>query len=369
MRFETSRTSRTSSRISIRRRISGSSDGDACRKNVGTTRSNPRDSNRRIDGSLSSVTAANTRSAPRDRKSRSDSWTSARPEPFPRAPGSTATKYTYPIGGAPRKRIPSRKPAIDDPSSATRKGQARRVPRTAKNAYRRSNEARAIFTMAGWAAAGAARIPTGPRIARGRRTFPFQRLDVPFHLQEDREERQDARVEVGAIACGARVLPRLVQQAVEHLAVLLPQRSTIVHPVVQDRLEVQAVRRDGAAQGLDVSALRQVSSRRPEGWPKLLARMADALPGYSFVHRRIFRRHARRSSGMPLKISSVAGPLYPRAFSAFTSRSRSIVPFPKGRCSSPVSPWPPWLSCACTSPRRSASAAMYVRAPSVRLSR
>src|SRR3989475_1605505 len=289
--------------------------------------------------------------------------------PSPPDRGSTATKYTYPIGGEPRNRIPSRKPWIDVPSPATRNGQARRAPRTAKNAYTRLKEARAILTMAARSATVASRIRTGPGIARGRRTFPFQRLDVPFHLQEDREERQDARVEVGAIACGARVLPRLVQQAVEHLAVLLPQRSTIVHPVVQDRLDVQPIRRDGAAQGLDVSALRQVSSRRPEGWPKLLARIADALPGYSFVHRRIFRRHARRSSGMPLKISRVTGPSYSRAFSAFMSRSRSIVPFPNGRCSSPVSPWPPWLSCACTSPRRSAHAPLYVRAPSARLSR
>src|SRR2546426_353520 len=92
-------------------------------------------------------------------------------------------------------------------------------------------------------------------------------------------------------------------------------------------------------------------------------------PVYSFVHRRILRRHARRSSGIPLKISRVTGPSYPRAFSAFASRSRSIVPFPNGKCSSPVSPCPPWLSCMCTSPRRSASAATYVRAPSVRLSR
>src|SRR5207245_11040767 len=117
-----------------------------------------------------------------------------------------------------------------------------------------SNEARAILTMAAWSATVASRIRTGPGIARGRRTFPFQRLDVPLHLQENRKERQDARVEVGAVARGARVLPRLVQQAVEHLAVLLPQRTPVVHPVVQDRFEVQTVRRDGAAQGLDVPA-------------------------------------------------------------------------------------------------------------------
>src|SRR5437879_6488277 len=125
--------------------------------------------------------------------------------PSPRARGSTATKYTYPIGGAPRKRIPSRKPSIDDPSSATRNGQAWRVPRTAKNAYRRSKEARAILTMAARSATVASRIRTVPGIARGRRTFPFQRLDVPFHLQEDREEGQDRRVEVGAITRGARM--------------------------------------------------------------------------------------------------------------------------------------------------------------------
>src|SRR3989441_7187333 len=154
--------------------------------------------------------------------------------PSPRARGSTATKYTYPIGGAPRKRIPSRKPAIDGPSSATRKGQARRVPRTAKNAYRRSNEARAILTMAAWAATVASRIRTGPRIAPGRRTFPFQRLDVSLPLHEDREERQDARVDVCAVTRGARVLPRLVEEAIEHLAVLLPQRTAVVRPVVQN---------------------------------------------------------------------------------------------------------------------------------------
>src|SRR2546422_9672342 len=213
------------------------------------TRSNPRDSNRRIEGSLSLGTAANTRFAPRDRKSRSDSCTSPRPEPIPRAPGSTATKYTYPMGGVPWKRIPSRKPAIDDPPSATRNGQAWRIPRTAKYAYTRSNEAWAILTMASRSATVASRIRTGVGIVRGRRTFSFQRLDVPFHLHEDREERQDARVDVGAVARGARVLPRLVQEAIEQLAVFLPQRTSIVHPVVQDRLQMEAVRRNRAAHG------------------------------------------------------------------------------------------------------------------------
>src|SRR5438445_13321666 len=117
--------------------------------------------------------------------------------PSPRARGSTATKYTYPIGGAPRKRIPSRKPSIDGPSSATRNGQAWRVPRTAKNAYRRSKEAQAILTMAARSATVASRIRTVPGIARGRRTFPFHRLDVPFHLQAHLEEGQDYRVEAG----------------------------------------------------------------------------------------------------------------------------------------------------------------------------
>src|SRR3989454_5502083 len=104
--------------------------------------------------------------------------------------------------------------------------------------------------MASRSATVASRIRTGPGIAHGRRTFPFQRLDVPFHLQEDREERQDARVDVGAVARGARVLSRLVEQAIEHLAVLLPQRASIVHPVVQDRLEVQSIGRNRAAHSL-----------------------------------------------------------------------------------------------------------------------
>src|SRR5712692_7440312 len=138
------------------------------------------------------------------------------------------------MGGVPRKRIPSRKPWIEGPSSATRKGQARRVPRTAKYAYTRSNEARAILTTAVRSATVASRIRTAPGIAHGRRTFPFQRLDVPLHLQEDREERQDARVDVGAVTRGARVLSRLVQEAIEHLAVLFPQRTAVVRPVVQD---------------------------------------------------------------------------------------------------------------------------------------
>ena len=47
---------------------------------------------------------------------------------------------------------------------------------------------------------------------------------------------------------------------------------------------------------------------------------------HSLVHRRIFRRHARRSSAVPLKISRVAGPPYPRAFNAVTSRAKSIGP-------------------------------------------
>src|SRR2546428_10915721 len=118
--------------------------------------------------------------------------------------------------------------------------------------------------MAARSATVASRIGTGPGIVRSRRTFPFQRLDVPLHLQEDREQGQDAWVDVGAVARGARVLSRLVQQAVEHLAVLLPQRASIVHPVVQDRLEVQAGCRDGAAQGPYVPALRPPTTR-PRG--------------------------------------------------------------------------------------------------------
>src|SRR6266571_4784836 len=94
-----------------------------------------------------------------------------------------------------------------------------------------------------------------------------------------------------------------------------------------------------------------------------------AGPDSSFVHRRILRRHARRSSGVPLKISRVTGPAYPRAFSALTSRSTSIPPCPNGRCSSPVSPWPPWLSWMWASANRSPSASRYVRPPSVRRSR
>src|SRR2546428_10981847 len=103
--------------------------------------------------------------------------------------------------------------------------------------------------MAARSATVASRIRTGPGIAHGRRTFSFQRFDVPLHLQEDREERQDARVDVGAVARGARVLPRLVQEAIEHLAVFLPQRTSIVHPVVQDRLQIEAVRRNRVAHG------------------------------------------------------------------------------------------------------------------------
>src|SRR5213593_4607102 len=194
--------------------------------------------------------------------------------PSPRARGSTATKYTYPIGGAPRKRIPSRKPSIDVPSSATRKGQAWRVPRTAKNAYRRSNEARAIRTMAARSATVASRIRTGPGIARGRRTFPFQRLDVPFHLQEDGQEREDRRVHVGAVTRSARVLPRLVQQAVEHLAVLLPQRAPVVHPVVQDRFQMQAVRRDCSAHSRN-DGCRRIWREAGEGSVKV---QVDARP-------------------------------------------------------------------------------------------
>src|SRR6266581_1661349 len=72
-------------------------------------------------------------------------------------------------------------------------------------------------------------------------------LDLPLHLEEDRQDREDRRIDVGAVARSARVLPRLVQQAVERLAVLLPQRPAVVHPVVQDRLEMQPVRRDRAA--------------------------------------------------------------------------------------------------------------------------
>src|SRR5256885_12583960 len=146
--------------------------------------------------------------------------------------------------------------------------------------------------MASRSATVASRIRTGPGIAHGRRTFPFQRLDVPLHLQEDREECQDARVDVGPVAGGARVLSRLVQQAVEHLAVLLPQRASIVHPIVQDRLEVQAVCRDGAAQGPYVRALRPPNPRRREGWPKLLARLVG-LRGYSFLPPPLFRRPRR----------------------------------------------------------------------------
>src|SRR3989337_3213968 len=74
--------------------------------------------------------------------------------------------------------------------------------------------------------------------------------DVLLNLQEDGQDRQDRRVHVGAVARGARVLPRLRDDAVERFPVLLPQRASIVRPVVQDRLEVEAVRRDRAAHGV-----------------------------------------------------------------------------------------------------------------------
>src|SRR3990172_4763139 len=78
-------------------------------------------------------------------------------------------------------------------------------------------------------------------------TYRFCGLDLLLCLEENRKDREDRRVHMGAVARRARMPPRFVEEPVEGLPVLLPQRATVVHPVVQDRLEVQAVRRDRAA--------------------------------------------------------------------------------------------------------------------------
>src|SRR2546430_4187355 len=80
-----------------------------------------------------------------------------------------------------------------------------------------------------------------------RRTFPFQRLDLPFHLQEDGQDREDRRVHVGAVTRGTRVLPCLRNHTIEGLPVLLPQGAAVVPPVVPEGLVGKAVRRGRAA--------------------------------------------------------------------------------------------------------------------------
>src|SRR2546428_7674735 len=68
-------------------------------------------------------------------------------------------------------------------------------------------------------------------------------------LQQDRQEHRRDGVEVGRVAPGARMEAGLVHQLVERLAVLLPEGAAVVHPLVDDRLRMEAVRRDGAAHG------------------------------------------------------------------------------------------------------------------------
>ena len=60
------------------------------------------------------------------------------------------------------------------------------------------------------------------------------------------EYKHGLTVKVGAVAPRARVLAGLEHHLVEHLAVPLAERAAVVHPVVDDRLRVEAVRRHGA---------------------------------------------------------------------------------------------------------------------------
>src|SRR3990170_1233690 len=171
----------------------------------------------------------------------------------------------YPIGGRPSNTFPSRNPVTEPSTSATSRGHAWRVPRTAKNAYTPSNEARAIRSMAGASRSSAARTLIRPTNSRGSDNLAvpsdigqcrlgviglLARLpDLFLHLQQDRQEHRRHGVELGRVAPRARVEAGLVHQLVEHLAVLLPEGAAVVHPVVEDRLRVEAVRRHGAAHG------------------------------------------------------------------------------------------------------------------------
>src|SRR5437773_91307 len=117
---------------------------------------------------------------------------------------------------------PTRKPAGTPSWSAMRNGHAPRIPRTAKNAYTRSKDARAIRRNVAKSAVVPSRIGTERGERLDRRTFPFQCLELPLHFQKDRQDRQDRRVHVGAITRGTRVLPRLRDDAIEGLPVFLP---------------------------------------------------------------------------------------------------------------------------------------------------
>src|SRR3989441_1201063 len=70
-----------------------------------------------------------------------------------------------------------------------------------------------------------------------------------LQLQQNRQEHRRDGVEVGRVAPGARMEAGLVHQLVERLAVLLPEGAAVVHPLVDDRLRMEAVRRDGAGHG------------------------------------------------------------------------------------------------------------------------
>src|SRR5216117_3290280 len=73
--------------------------------------------------------------------------------------------------------------------------------------------------------------------------------DLPLEFEEDRQEHRRHGVEVGRVAPRARVEAGLEHQLVEHLAVLLPEGAAVVHPLVDDRLRMEAVRRHGATHG------------------------------------------------------------------------------------------------------------------------
>src|SRR5919201_3554212 len=129
------------------------------RKAWGGAFSNPRERNNPREASFSLGIAAKTRVAPRPTNRSRDSVTRLRAMPCRRKAGSTARKYTYPIGGASNQR-PTRKPAGTPSGSAIRKGHAPRTPRIAKNAYTRSNEARAIRRSGSMSARVPSRIRT-----------------------------------------------------------------------------------------------------------------------------------------------------------------------------------------------------------------
>src|SRR3990170_2426131 len=183
--------------------------------------------------------------------------------------------------------MPSRNPMTAPPSSATRRGSARPRPRTAKNAYTRSKDARAMRMIASRSGAEASRMGTrGERRSSKKVVVASVGLhaeppDGPVSL-DPRDDRVAARGEGDADDEGIEEteIPPLRAELVEHLRGPACPRALErkdVEPVQELRDSLEPIRiRPSPPVGAH-EELEDVHLRRHTPFPRRLHRKEDPM--------------------------------------------------------------------------------------------